>query len=515
MKKFSLAHVFPFCVALALPAAVAHAGDRMDLTDLTQGDPFFYTSDQNIKADDKQKELLGIGRPNKTHSQIPHLPFYIGYMNTNSTYRFVTVAEQVFTMIGEGKHGLWRVQENGTVREYLKKGATGLPENADLLAKENQDLITQNYSSFLPQESWSGYKYPDEKLSKDGKLNYIDLPINHPKYQQKYAGHAPIDLANWYCTMSENDYPYAQQAMNFAFNQPGANQIGPLGKRAGLDVKENYTKVLRLNPLPDARSWVNVGQKGKDNLHVKWEAVDASKTNVEYYLVERPFFNKPYLFVTAVYDNKDNADHRYVRPEGAYYDSIKNKKLKTKVTSQPRFHLENGKLGKAVGLPIYGVHHPNRAVFGGGGACPLKGGDWGRYPQTTGGSGWPTQYEEVTPLCDSVLVDIKFFSNLDGRDWNDATKYLANAGVGTKTVTYKMQPGNYGVFTDPYNTKRGVKNADSQEVPGELTVTYPSVNPPASYVKPPKLELTDRMVPSEATTCRPVHQASFEKELVK
>lgn len=514
MRNLPFAKMLPLYVTLAVPAMTSQAAD---LTDLTNGDPFFYTSDQNIKPEDKQKELLGVGRPNKTHSQIPHLPVYMGYMNTNTTYRFVNVAEQVLTMIGEGKHGLWRIQENGTVREYLKKGAAGLPQDADLMAKANMDIITQNYSSYLPDESWSGYKYPDEKLTKDGKLNFIDLPINHPKYQGKYDKHAPIDLANWYCTMSENDYPYAQQVMNFAFSQPGANQIGPLGKRAGLDVNENYTKVIRLNHLPDARSWVNVGQKGKDNLHVKWEAVDTTKTNVEYYLVERPFFNKPYLFITAVYDNKDNADHRYVRPDGAYFDSIKgdHKKLKTQVTAQPRFHLENGKLEKAVGLPIYGVHHPNRASFGGGGACPLKGGDWGRYPQTTGGSGWPTQYEEVTPLCDSVLVDIKFYSNLDGRDWNDPNKYLANAGVGTQSVTYKMQPGHYGEFTDSYNVKRGIKNAESQSVPSELTLTYPTVSTPVSYVKPPKLQFSDRMVPSEATACRPVHQASLEKELTK
>lgn len=517
MKNITWAQIFPLCASLSLSFGTAHADPQKHLTDLTGGDPFFYTGDQSIKSDDGQKALLGVGRPAKTHSQIPHLPFYMGYMNTNSTYRFVTVAEQVMTMIGEGKHGLWRIQENGTVREYLRRGASGLPADADLFAKENQGIIASNYSSYLPDESWSGYKYPDEKLAKDGTLNFIDLPINHPKYQGKYAKHDPIDLPNFYCTMSENDYPYAQQVMNFAFNQPGANQIGPLGKRAGLDVKENYTRVIRLNHLPDARSWVNVGQKGKDALHVKWEAVDASKTDVEYYLVERPFFNKPYLFVTAVYDNRDNRDFSYVRPQGAYFDSLKGRghKLKTEVTQQPRFHLENGKLEKAVGLPIYGVHHPNRAVFGGGGACPLKGGDWGRYPQTSGGSGWPTQYEEVTPLCDAVLVDIKFFANLDGRDWNDPNKYLGNAGFGTRTVTYKMQPGEYGVFTDPYNTQRGVKNAESQAVPAELTLTYPGVSPVVSYVKPPKLQFSDRMVPSEATTCRPVHHAAIEKELVK
>jgi hypothetical protein len=508
MKKISLAHVFPIFVTFALQTHGLHAEEAIRLDDLTHGDPFYYTSDQDIKESDAQKALLGTGRPSKTHSQIPHLPAYTGYMSTNYTYRFLNVAEQVFTMIGEGKHGLWRVQESGTVREYLKKGASGLPENVDLSAKANLAKIESDYAAYLPEEGWTGYKYPDEKLNKDGKLNFIDLPITHAKYKGEYAKHEPIELPNWYCTMSENDYPYAKQVMNFAFNQPGANQIGPLGKRAGLDVKENYTKVLRLKQLPDARSWVNVGQPGKDATHVRWEAIDTTKTSTEYYLVERPFFNKPYLFVTAVYDNKDNADQRYVRPEGAYYDSIKNQglALKTSVTQEPRFHLENGGTEKAVGLPVFGVHHPNRAAFGGGGACPLKGGDYARYPKTTGGAGWPTQYEEVTPLCDSVLVDIKFYSNLDGRDWNDANKYLANAGVGTKTVNYKLQPGEYGVFTDSYNVKRGVKNAESKQIPSEVALTFPAVEPVVTYVPTPNVDLGKGMVPAKGTTCRAVHE---------
>jgi len=516
MKKKSLAHIIALSLPIAFSATI-QAAENVDLTDLTHNDPFFYTSDQYIKADSNQRELLGVGRPNKTHSQIPHLPVYFGYMNTNSTYRFVNIVEQVFSMIGEGKHGLWRIQENGTVREYLKVGAKGLTPGADLTAKETQTIIAENYSSYLPDESWSGYKYPDQKLNEQGKLNFIDLPITHQKYKGKYIKHEPVDLPNWYCTMSANDYPYAKQAMNFAFAQKGSNQVGPLGKRAGLDINENYTNVLRLNQMEDARSWVNVIDNDGKKLNVKWEAIDESKTNAEYYLVERPFFNKPYLFVTAVYDNKDNADHRYVRPQGAYYDSIKDKgySLKTNVTTQPRFHLEKGGEAKAVGLPIYGVHHHNRASFGGGGACPLKGGDWGRYPETTGGSGWPTQYEEVTPLCDSVLVDIKFFSNLDGRDWNDPTKYLANAGVGTKEVIYKMQPGTYGEFTDPYNTDRGVKNAESQYVPSEMTVNFPTVGIPVSYETAPDLDLAGIMVPSESTSCRPIVQASLTKEFRK
>tara|TARA_R110002049_G_scaffold176515_3_gene343709 strand:- start:4253 stop:5803 length:1551 start_codon:yes stop_codon:yes gene_type:complete len=516
MKLKSLAHIIPLSLPLAFSAAV-QAVENLELTDLTHNDPFFYTSDQYIKADNKQKELLGVGRPNTTHSKIPHLPVYYGYMNTNSTYRFVNVVEQVFTMVGEGKHGLWRVQENGTVREYLRVGAKGLAPNADLTAPENQKIIKENYSSYLPNESWSGYKYPDQKMNEAGNLNFIDLPITHAKYQGKYAKHQPIDLPNWYCTMSGNDYAYAKQAMNFAFSQKGANQVGPLGQRAGLDVNENYTSVLRLKTMGDGRSWVNVAEKNGDKINVKWEAVDESKTNAEYYLVERPFFNKPYLFVTAVYDNKDNNDHSYVRPKGPYFDSIKDKgaKLKTKVTAQPRFHLESGKLAKAVGLPIYGVHHPDRAVYGSGGACPLKGGDWGRYPDTSGGSGWPTNYEEVTPLCDSVLLDIKFYANLDGRDWNDPNKYLANAGAGTKEVTYNMQPGTYGEFTDPYNTERGVKNEQSQYVPSEVTLSYDKIGEPVSYIDAPNLDLSAIMVPSEATTCRPVIHASLDKEFTK
>lgn len=514
MNKKLLAQVITLSIPIAF-SAYSKADDN--LTDLTQGDPFFYTSDQNIEADNKQRELLGIGRPNKTHSQIPHLPVYYGYMNTNSTYRFVNVVEQVFTMIGEGKHGLWRVQENGTVREYLKAGAEGLAPGADLTAKSTQTIIAENYSSYLPSESWSGYKYPDQKLNKIGKLNFIDLPITHPKYKGKYAKHQPVDLPNWYCTMSGNDYAYAKQAMDFSFKQKGANQVGPLGKRAGLDINENFTNVLRLNQMEDARSWVNIAEKNGDKINVKWEAIDENKTNAEYYIVERPFFNTPYLFVTAVYDNNDNTDHSYVRPEGPYYEAIKDKaiNLKTTVTAQPRFHLESGEEGKAVGLPIYGVHHPDRAVYGAGGACPLKGGDWGRYPDTSGGSGFPTNYEEVTPLCDSVLVDLKFFANLDGRDWNDPNKYLANAGVGTKEVTYNVQPGTYGEFTDPYNTERGVKNEQSQYVPKEVTLIYDEIAEPVSYVANPNLDLSAIMVPSETTTCRPVIHATLDKEFTK
>ena len=63
-------------------------------------------------------------------------------------------------MIGEGKHGLWRVQENGTVREYLKRGATGLPAGADPLASESQAIVARDYAAYLPDESWSATSFP-------------------------------------------------------------------------------------------------------------------------------------------------------------------------------------------------------------------------------------------------------------------------------------------------------------------------------------------------------------------
>ncbi len=455
-------------------------------------DPFFYTNNEIIPTA-QETTMNASGRPATTHSLIPHLPSYMGYMNTNFTYRFINVAEQVMTMLGEGKHGLWRTQEAGTVREYLKPNATGLNEGSNLSDSANLAAIQNDYSSYDRAADWGFYRYPDQKVS-GGKLQFIDLPITHPKYAGKYANHAPIELPSYYCTMSENDYPHAQEAMNYIFAQPGANVVGPLGKSAGLDVKENYTNVVRLSHLPDARSWVNIGQKGLDASYLNWQAVNTSKTNVEYYLVERPFFNHPYLFVMAVYNNSNNNDQRYVRPSGEYYDSLKARglKLKTTVTQAPTFNVlkyENGQekndgLKKVVGLPVYGVHHPDRASFGDGGACPLKGGDWGHYPAVSGGSSWPTTYEEVTPLCDGVLVDIKFTANLDGASWNDPGKYLANAAKGSKDVTYKVQPGSYGTFTDAYNVNRGAINPDAMAVPAEVPLHFPSVREPVNYNQP-------------------------------
>jgi hypothetical protein len=86
---------------------------------------------------------------------------------------------------------------------------------------------------------------------------------------------------------------------------------------------------------------------------------------------------------------------------------------------------------------------------------------------------------------------------------------LANAGMGTEKVTYKMQPGHYGVFSDPYNTSRGIKNIESRELPDEITVTFPVAEQPVGFVKPAVSEIVQGMVPGEFSTCRPVIQASL------
>ncbi len=459
---------------------------EINIKDLNGDDSFYYTSDVDIKEDDGQSLSTGVGRPNSTHSKVPHLPVSHGYMSTNSTYRFVNVAEQVFTMIGEGKHGLWRVGENGMIREYLKAGKTGLDSGADINDAANLATITDNYSSFIPEESWDGYKYPDQHTNESGTLNYIDLPISHAKYGGKYDGHVPIDLASYNCTMSAPEYPYSKEVIDFAFSQPAAGKVGPLGKRAGLDISENYTKILQLDHFPDARTWINVGVDGKDDTHFEYKALDTNKTAAEYYLVERPFFNVPYLFIIAVYDDKEHGEFDYVRPDGPYYESLTAEQkaaVKTKVDFAQTFHLEEGGTVKGKRLPVYGLHHPNRNAYGSGGACPSKGGDWGRYPQDNSGAMWPTNYEEVTPYCDAVVLDIKFYANLDKESWNQPDKYLANAGVGKDTVTYEMRPGQYGTFTDAYNVENGIKNPYEMKAPKTIEIKYPAVRPAVNYTE--------------------------------
>lgn len=190
-------------------------------------------------------------------------------------------------------------------------------------------------------------------------------------------------------------------------------------------------------------------------------------------------------------DHSSGADQRqrrtdYVRPDGPYWESLSDgdkAAVKTDVDWTETFHLEEGGTAEAKRLPVYGLHHPNRNAFGSGGACPSMGGDWGRYPQDNSGAMWPTNYQEVTPYCDAVVLDIKFSANLDGESWNQPTKYLANAGAGAKSIQYSMRPGEYGTFSDPYLVDNGIKNPFAMKAPETVEITYPEVRPAVTYAE--------------------------------
>jgi len=436
-----------------------------------------------------------------TDSGIPHLPAAYGHMQTNDTYRFFNVNDMVATMIGEGKHGMWRYQDNGTVREYLtvsngNANGHGLDEGTDVLSNDPNVLnaIDHQYSHHDAAASWSAYRADGNQI-KDGKLQYVDLPINHPKYDGDYVDHAPIDLAAYYCTMSGPEYPNAQAAVRLAFGQSGANQVGPLGERAGLDIKENYLNVLRLNLLPDARAWVNVS--GSTEV-IDYKAVDAEETPFEVYLVERPFFNEEYLFYVVVFGDDSSS---YIRPEGAYYEHLMAREaggedlpdFSTSLNHSPTFTLEEGGTTEVTPVNLFGTHHPGgEGVTIPNGACPAMGGDYGA---SYYGAAWPNNYQEVTPLCDAVMLDIKAYANLDGATWNDPGKYLANATVDGQQNAgdhdgdgdaasrgYVDNAGEYGTFTDSYLD--GETNPEAFTATGTQSKTFVEVQEAVSAEEP-------------------------------
>ena len=82
----------------------------------------------------------------KTDSFMPYMPMKDGWFQTHSTYRFLTVREQVMTAIGEAKHGLWRIHDNGIIRLYRKGGKSGVPLDADVNDPAILDTILSDYA---------------------------------------------------------------------------------------------------------------------------------------------------------------------------------------------------------------------------------------------------------------------------------------------------------------------------------------------------------------------------------
>ena len=268
---------------------------------------------------------------------------HILFNKCNTTLSFSTISFS-------GKHGLWRVHHNGFIREYRKKGMNGLPPGIDANSKTTlqdngyQQAILHSYSHHIPEEGFSGYKYPDQAVSDGsdgikGHQNWVDLSIYHEKYGGKYNNHVPIDLPQYYCTLSQGGYPHVKNAWHYLRAQPNANKFGPLGLRAGLDIKEFTMNAVRIHLFEDAGVWVNVGV-GDSNLdsklknlddfrdrvqHVNYQSIDLSKVEYEIYYIERLFFNVPHIFIVVVMDNKpgEQSHFSYVRPHGAYFEGLK------------------------------------------------------------------------------------------------------------------------------------------------------------------------------------------------
>ena len=117
-------------------------------------------------------------------------------------------------------------------------------------------------------------------------------------------------------------------------------------------------------------------------------------------------------------------------------------------------------------------------------ALDAMGGDFGADYY---GAAWPNNYQEITPLCDAVMVDIKAFANLDGENWDNANKYLPNATVNGRqnsgdhdaenplTRSYVDVKGEYGNYTDPYLIERQVSNPEKFTATGNQNKFYQSV----------------------------------------
>jgi len=424
------------------------------------------------------------GYPRKTDMYMGYMPSFKGFVEYADIYRFFAIQEQVLTMIGEAKHGLWRTQENGLVRLRLKKKNNGEGYKGGVKVGKNLNKpnslrkLKKNYAYYLeksdpPNEKSDGPYDEGYSPGKPGEdATFVDIPISHKYFKNRYKDHVPIDLPLFSCGIDGYPgYPTVKELWDYAIQQPNSNKVGPLGKRAGLDIKENYDSVLRLELFPDAKIWVNIGgggnkdvfdqsdiDEGNMDMDVVYRPLDTSKTNHEVYLFARRTKNELNLHVGVVIDNEEDDQLSYVRPDGAYWDTLPKKdqnKIKKVVTYDPVVSIiDEGQSQKKKMhyLPIAGLHHAY------GGFCPQKGGFWGDYPNNPSGAGWYNNYQEITPICDAIVMDLKAYANLDQPSWSNSNFQLQNAGTLEMKQYYLGKGNHYGQYTDPYLLSNGFKN---------------------------------------------------------
>ena len=189
----------------------------------------------------------------------------------------------------------------------------------------------------------------------------------------------------------------------------------------------------------DAKVWVNVGignnitdvkigsladVNSRDPQTINYQILDTSRIEHEIYLIERSFFNVPYIFVTLILENNNLSDptFAYLRPDGLYWQHLQNRNLGAKVSKKEthflRVYVNNETDARtAYSLPVHHLHEPNGANFGmAGGVCPERGGGAGF---GNPGGWWPTALQEITPICDAFLLDVKYWANLWNTSWTD------------------------------------------------------------------------------------------------
>ena len=161
--------------------------------------------------------------------------------------------------------------------------------------------------------------------------------------------------------------------------------MGPLGIRAGLDIKENYVKIIQLNWFPGATAWANIGQGNLEtdemlktlnemiarNQTVNYTPIDQEKVDIEIYLAERGYHNKSdtYVqFIAVMMDKTDPEAYTYLRPDGYYYDVLVQLNEAAKgINQEPRFTFKISVRGeeeqKKVNYFLFIFRRPVDALF--------------------------------------------------------------------------------------------------------------------------------------------------------
>lgn len=98
---------------------------------------------------------------------------------------------------------------------------------------------------------------------------------------------------------------------------------------------------------------------------------------------------------------------------------------------------------------------------GSGGWCPAKGGCRCSCLCGPGGSGFPSEYEEISLVCDGLVVDSKKYPDLVVPTWDSPVIQSMNGGTLENPQIYVGDRNTYGECTDPCATCTGMSHPHS------------------------------------------------------